>query len=157
MELACFEQSHEAEVTKGTEAACHAFGELEQAVDGLDDAVGDAGFQEGDDACPVLHDAAGEFAKRQEPGPARAGDPPAQRLRVFAGEHVLQGLTQHHRAPKLGIVAGQLCPQSRLLGRVRPHVAADRPEGSRQLGSLAPQEFAHVIQGFAGHLCMRWK
>ena len=56
-----FEQSYEAKVLEGTEVAGRAFGELNQSVYGLNEAIGDSGSEEGDDTSAVIADSMGQI------------------------------------------------------------------------------------------------
>jgi len=61
LESARFEQSDEAKVLEGAEAAVQAFGELDQCVNGLNEAIGDSGSEEGDDTSVVITDGTGQI------------------------------------------------------------------------------------------------
>lgn len=56
-ELGANEIDHDPEVLKGTESAGVSFGRLDQTIDGLGRPVGQACFQVGHDAIPMLADA----------------------------------------------------------------------------------------------------
>ena len=66
MKTGGFEIGHDAEVTQGTEASGQTLSKLEQAVNRLDGTISEPGFQEGDNAAPMLLNAPGQLAKRFE-------------------------------------------------------------------------------------------
>ncbi len=68
VEMASFEIGGEAEVVEVAKAAGHALGRLEDAIDGFDGRVSQAGFHKGEDAAEMMLDSACQFAKGVEAG-----------------------------------------------------------------------------------------
>ena len=63
LEVGSFQVGHGAEVCKRAKAASHSLCQLEEAVDGFNESICEAGFHEGDDAIPVLAEGFGNFLK----------------------------------------------------------------------------------------------
>ena len=74
VETAGLEISGDTEVMEVTKAPGNALSHLEEAVNGFDGGISQAGFKIGQDAVEVFFESSGEFAERFEPGavgPAR--------------------------------------------------------------------------------------
>lgn len=98
VESACFETSRESEVMEAAQATGDAFGQLQRAIVGFRDAIGQSGFHLGQDAIKV----ALTVPARSQKGASRkrwtVKQPDFELRPVAAGQSILQKLTQSHRA-----------------------------------------------------------
>lgn len=143
VKTAGLEISGDAEVMEITKATGDALSHLENAVNGFDGGISQAGVEIGQDAGEVLFERAGEFAEGFEPGTVGPAQPPADRRQVAIGQHSLEGLTQGESAAEDWVGAGQLAAQVELLLGARPFVASQRPESAGQISSLLAQALAN--------------
>lgn len=152
VEAAGFEVGGESEVEENTEATGDTLGDLEQAVEGLNGGVGQAGLHEGNDSVKVGFDGGSELAEGFEPGAGGPAAPPVQGVEVGVGEHILEGLAQSDGTADFGIVPTELLATGELVLGSGPGVAAQAPESAAEIGSVAPQVLAHLVTCLAGQL-----
>ena len=152
MKAGGFEIGHDAEVTQGTEASGQTLSKLEQAVNRLDGTISEPGFQEGDNAAPMFLDTLCQLAKRFEPTELCALAPPAQGLLIFVGENVLEHVAQADGPTEFGVAIAQRTFLLALLLATGPFIASQCPERSLEVGSLAGQFLADLIDSLASHL-----
>ena len=126
MKTGRFEIGHDTEVTQGTEASGQTLSKLEQAVNHLDGPISKPGFQEGDNAAPMLLDALCQVAKRSEPTELCALAPPAQCLLIFIGEDVLEHVAQADRPSQFNVAIAQRTSLLALLLATGPFVTTQR-------------------------------
>jgi len=94
LEPARLEQSDEAKVLEGTEAAGRAFGELDQSVNSLNEAIGDSGSEEGDDTSAVIADGTGQILECFQARAHGTRTPPVEGVGVLAGKNILEKFEQ---------------------------------------------------------------
>jgi hypothetical protein len=99
VKAAGLEISGETEVMEVTKATGDALSHLEQAVNGFDGGISQAG----------------EFAEGFEPATVGPAQPPAQGRQVAIGQHPLEGLAQSDSAAQDRVGASQLAAQLELL------------------------------------------
>ena len=152
MKTGGFEIGHNTEVTQGTEASGQTLSKLEQAVNRLDGTISEPGFQEGDNAAPMLLNAPGQLAKRFEATELGALAPPAQSFLIFVGEDVLKHVAQADGASEFGVAITQRASLLALLLATGPFIATPSPERSRQIGSCPGQFLTELIGSLTSHL-----
>ena len=76
-------------MVKVAEAACNAFGKLQQTVDGFHDAVGQSGFHVGPDAVEVRFDGACQVAERGQTRGLGPSQPSFELCSVAARQSIL--------------------------------------------------------------------
>jgi len=98
LEAARFKQSDEAKVLEGPEAAGRALGELDQSVNGLNEAIGDSGSEEGDDTSAVIADGTSQILEWLQARAHGTRTPPVDGVGVLAGKNILEKFAQAHGA-----------------------------------------------------------
>ena len=152
MKTGGFEIGHDAEVTQRAKTSGQTLRKLEQTVNRFDGTIGKPSFQEGDNAAPVFLNALCQFAKGLEPTELGALAPPAQGLFIFVGEDVLEHVAQANGATEFRIAVAQRTSLLALLVATGPFITSERPERSLEVGSLAGQFLADLIDGLTSHL-----
>ena len=93
-----------------------------------------------------------QLAKGLEPTELGALAPPAQSLFIFVGEDVLEHVAQADGATEFRIAIAQRTSLLALLLATGPFITSQRPERSLQIGSLAGQFLADLIDSLTSHL-----
>jgi len=142
------------EVGEVSKSPSHSFCELDDTVDGLDGSGGQLGVEVGEDAIQILTNGLGQMAEGGEAAARCPTTPPPEfsfgKLAVGVCVNGLESLAQSHRAAKLSVLATEVFPLRLTLRGEIPSVAAYSPHRPFELGSLALQLEAHLLEGFAG-------
>ena len=152
MKTGGFEIGHDTEVTQRAKTSGQTLSKLEQTVNRFDGTIGKASFQEGDNAAPVFLNAHCQLAKGLKPAELGALAPPAQRLLIFVGKDVLEHVAQTDSPSEFGVAIAQRTSLLALLLATGPFIATQRPERSREVGSLVRELLADLIESLASHL-----
>jgi hypothetical protein len=94
VKTAGLEISGDTEVMEVAKATGDALSHLEEAVNGFDGGISQAGFQIGQDAVEVFFESSGEFAEGFESGAVGPAQPPADGRQIAVDQHFLEGLAQ---------------------------------------------------------------
>lgn len=152
METTRFEVSVNAKAMKVTEAARHALGDLEDAVNGFHSGIGEAGFHECQDTLPVRCEGARELAEWLQAAAVRPCAPSAQPLFCAPREHALEALARADAAAEDRIIPGEALAIVEMFLGAGPRVAPDRPEAACEIGPGGGQIFANPVQRVTSQL-----